>query len=87
MKSSQWNLSKYAKMCRDNREGLEDDYEGVSDEMFSELAQYMLEEDEELANWMKANILKGIKDPDVRGCLADDIAYPGNCRRYVGKVK
>jgi hypothetical protein len=80
---SNWTLAKYAKMCRDSRSDAESEYQDMlgDDMLWFDMAQCMLDQDDGLHEFIRDRI--GARD--VKGCLADDIAYPGNCNSYTLK--
>jgi len=83
---SKWTLARYAKMCRDCRSDAESEYKDMLDssELWYDMAQCMLDNDDD---GLEAFIRDEIGASDFKGCLADDLAYPGNCRSYVLKKK
>lgn len=75
-----WTLAKYAKMCRDCRSDADSEYaDSLNDDMlWFDMASCMLEQGDGLEEFIRDRI--GARD--VKGCLADDLAYPGNCKSY-----
>ena len=75
-----WTLAKYTKMCRDFRSDAQSEYaeELGNDMLWFDMAESLLEQDDGLTEFIRDRI--GAKD--VKGCLADDLAYPGNCKWY-----
>jgi len=80
-----WTLAKYAKMCRDCRSDADSEYaDSLEDDMlWFDMAQCMLDQDDGLLEFLRDRI--GVQD--VKGCLADDLAFPGNCKSYTLKPK
>ena len=77
--TSEWNLARYSKMCRETCEEIRLGYpDSDSAELWYDLAKCVLENEEGLEAFIKNTL--GVKD--VLGCLTDDLAYPGNCQRY-----
>ena len=80
---SDWTLAKYAKMCKDCRSDAESEYQDMLEDsgLWYDMAQCMLDQDDGLEEFLRDRI----GATDFKGCLADDLAYPGNCRSYVLK--
>lgn len=81
LESSQWTLERYSKLCREvHNDCLLDYADSIDDPMlWYDSAKSILEFHEDgLKQFMKTKL----KVRDVIGCLADDLAYPGNCSAY-----
>lgn len=81
---TKWSVARYAKLCRDTNEGLNDSAEESGTDSASiayEVAQSVLEMEKGLEDFMKTK-LKCLSTEGAIGCLADDICYPGNCKAY-----
>ena len=78
---SNWTLAKYTKMCKDCRSDAESEYQDMleSSELWYDIAQCMLDNEDGLEEFMKTKL----NITDIKGCLADDLAFPGNCNNYI----
>lgn len=78
---SKWTLQRYQKICRESNDEIVAEYAGMlhDDMLWYDLASSMLEHEDGLYEFIRDRI--GAED--VKGCLADDLAYPGNAMGYV----